>query len=647
MALDEGKLRLADELERACDFAGATRAALEAGDGRRALRLSALAGDLALEAAALELVMETSSSDAVLALAGDLEARGHPRIAGALLARAGAHAEAGRAYAAAGLAALAAQSYERAGRPADGAKAIETALRTRPHAHDLRLELAKLLMRHGRKERAVSALQGIPRDAAEWTHALPELAALLEDLGLVDAAAELAGEMRARAIAPRARAHAPAVETPRAVLLGRYEVVREVATTSHAKVIQAIDTLTERSVALKFLRTAAQGVGRDATLRFEREARALRQLRHPSVVELVAYHADGPAMVLEWMTGGSLADLLAKEPLAPRRAIEIATSILGALGEAHRLGILHRDVKPGNVLFDAIGTPRLADFGAAHLGDLSNTATAGAIGTFSYMSPEQREGRPATVASDLYAVGALVIEMITGEGANPVDADLIDPAPSAYHPDLTSGHDAVVASLLARDPKARPADAFEARQRLLGLAWSARVVERGAPVSTGRRTSRPPVAGAQDQRLEVTFDVGDGRDAARISLDRWLGRTVLVVDYDETNLERAKGFARADHPSLPTVLRVDPDAAQIWVAPPLGRCLADERPSIEAAAMARMLQALETLHRVGGTHGSVDAEHLYFFDGELFLAYPRTLSAPASPETDRAALERTLGLSTG
>ncbi len=100
--------------------------------------------------------------------------------------------------------------------------------------------------------------------------------------------------------------------------------------------------------------------------------------------------------------------------MAPARAVEIVCALLAALGEAHRLGILHRDVKPSNVLFDEVGAARLSDFGAAHLGDLSSTATAGAIGTFAYMSPEQRLGRPASIASDLYGVGVLLAELLTG-----------------------------------------------------------------------------------------------------------------------------------------------------------------------------------------------------------------------------------------
>src|SRR5262245_17842889 len=138
------------------------------------------------------------------------------------------------------------------------------------------------------------------------------------------------------------------------------------------------------------------------------------------------------------MRGGSLADRIQEGTVAfaPARAVEIACAVLGALGEAHRVGILHRDVKPSNVLFDDIGATRLGDFGAAHLGDLSSTATAGAIGTFAYMSPEQRLGRPATIASDLYAVGAILYELLTGAAANPPVAGQLDPLPSTCHPDL-------------------------------------------------------------------------------------------------------------------------------------------------------------------------------------------------------------------
>ena len=114
--------------------------------------------------------------------------------------------------------------------------------------------------------------------------------------------------------------------------------------------------------------------------------------------------------------GGTLERMLTTTgALAPARAVEIASGMLAALGEAHRLGILHRDVKPANVLFDEAGGARLSDFGVAHLGDVSTTATAGVFGTLAYMSPEQREGRPATARSDVFAAGTMLREMLTGD----------------------------------------------------------------------------------------------------------------------------------------------------------------------------------------------------------------------------------------
>jgi serine/threonine-protein kinase len=343
-------------------------------------------------------------------------------------------------------------------------------------------------------------------------------------------------------------------------------------------------------------------------------------------------------MVLSWMPGGSLADLMRREPVAPARAVEIACSVLDALGEAHRLGILHRDVKPANVLFDEIGTARLSDFGAAHLGDLSTTATAGAIGTFSYMSPEQRLGRPATVASDLYAVGAMLVELLTGAPAEPTRAGRLDLPPSAVHPDLGAAHDAVVALLLEQDPTLRPADAFEARRMLSALSWSLRIPDRPLPAPRARTTDRPP--SSDGSRLCAARDPGDGRDAAHRRHDSWIGRDVLVLDTAPQNLERARGFARAGHAALPTVLRVDVAAAEIWIAPALGRALADEARPVSPGQLARLEEALTALHTAGGAHGCLDHDHLYWHDGEITLAFPRAPARPDDAERDREALRR-------
>ncbi|AUX26650.1 uncharacterized protein SOCEGT47_072200 [Sorangium cellulosum] len=622
-------------LERACDFPGAARAALSAGDPARAALMAALGGDDALALEAIDLLAATAPRDAALRAAAELSARGFARHAGALFAALGAHAAAAEAFTAAQDARRAAESFERAGRPADGARVLEAALRRRPEDAAAWLALGELLARHGRTEAAVRALQQLPPSAPERARALPLLGKCLSELGLEEAARTVRDEIsrlpRAGEAAPPPRVDSsrrptsrppPAGEAPAGPLLfGRYETLREITATPHARVVEARDRITAERVAVKIFTGAAFGVGRDALLRFEREARALAQLRHPNVVALRAYHPEGPAMVLAWMAGGSLIERLRGEPVAPARAVEIACALLSALGEAHRLGILHRDVKPSNVLFDEVGTAHLADFGAAHLGDLSTTATAGAIGTFAYMSPEQRMGRPATLASDLYGVGAVLAELLTGEPPAPAVRGRLDPAPSEAHPDLTAAHDEVVAALLAEDPAARPADAFEARRALTALAWPERPRPQRARASARPRSSEaPPRATA---RLGATLEAGDGRDTEGRWRDLWLERDVLVLQLDDASLARARAFARAGHAALPAVLRVDLAEGEIWVAPPRGRALADEPRALTRGHRARLGEAIAALHAAGGAHGRIDRQHLYLHDGEITLAYPR------------------------
>ena len=642
--------RASELYELACDFSAAAREALAARDGRRAAHLAMLAGDEAACRAALRVLVDDGPRDAAIRAAGDLAARGFSWPAGELYAALGEHLDAARAFADARDACRAAACFERAGRPAEGARVLEAAIRAQPADGAARLELGRLLARHGRTEAAVKALQQLDPSAPERAQALPLLARCLTGLGLEDAAAEVRAEMAKLGVEDEANAPEPAAEPaaparasarpPAAVLFGRYEIVREVAMTPHARVVEAIDRITSERVALKVLAASLEGTGRDALQRFEREARALAQLRHPHVVPLRAYLPEGPAMVLAWMSGGSLADLMRREPVAPARAVEIVGAVLLALGEAHRLGILHRDIKPANVMFDDIGTARLGDFGAAHLGDLSNTATAGAIGTFAYMAPEQRLGKPASVATDLYGAGALLYELCTGEPAEPAVGGQLELPPSVCHPDLDASHDALFASLLDQDPRNRPEDAFEARRALLALRWSTRLPDRDAHAPPTRVSDRP--ATSQRARLTVSFEVGDGRDAPLRWRDTWLERDVLVVPIDDASLARARAFAQAGHPALPTVLRVDAAAQQIWIAPPRGKALADEARAVGPAELARLGEAVTALHAATGAHGSIDAAHLYRHDGELVLAWPRAAPGPVDEGAarDREALAR-------
>lgn len=630
-------------LEVDCDFAGAAREALLAKDPRRAIQMAALGGD---DATAHEAVTEIATHFQrlkALGLASDLSSRGAYRYAAMLYAGLEAHVDAAEAFALAGQALEAAENFERAGKPAEAAKTLEGALRRNTDDAPVRLALGALLARHGRTEQAIKTLQQIDPSAPERWTALPMLARAFEQTGLLDAAREARAEMQRLGIVgdvatPAAPQKKSAATGGGAIVLyGRYEVVREIATSAHARLVEAIDRITGERVAVKIFAGLVEGAGRDALQRFEREARALERLRHPNVVPLRQYVPEGPAIVLTYMRGGSLADKMREAQMAPARAIEVAQLVLSALGEAHRLGILHRDVKPANVLFDDAGTAMLSDFGAAHLGDMSSTATAGAIGTYAYMAPEQRLGKPAEIVSDLYAVGAMLYELLTGEAAEPYRTNWNDvAAPSTKNSELTNAHDGVLAQFLSENPAERPADAFAARRILSALRWPDKV-----PTGWSLRTNTTaPVRNEGAERLSPPRALGDGRDMASLRHDEWLDREVLVLPLDDESLRRARAFARVAHPMLPTILRVDRAAQQVWVAPPQGVALVDGMRKVRQDAFDRFVEAIRAFHAAGEGHGFVDPQHVYWYAGELQLAWPRKPVTAEAIAEDLRALDK-------
>jgi serine/threonine-protein kinase len=627
LASARGDTRLASQLyERACDWARASAEALKAGDAARALELGAQGGDEgAAERAVSSVVADPAAADAC---AARLARRGHDRWAARLVEAMGRTQEAARLWERAGETLRAARLVEESGDPAGAARVLEAALRRRPGAWDVAVALGELLARFGKHEAAVRALQRVPAEVPQRRQALVHLASSLAQLGLERAAAEAAAELEARGGAPGASPQAGQSPEPAPVhqrLFGRYDVVREVASSPSARVLECVDVVRTERVAVKvFAAWDAQGGGRDALARFEREVRTMRALDHPSIVPLREYVSDGPAIVLGWMPGGTLERVLASAgPLAPARAVEIATAVLAALGEAHRIGILHRDVKPANVLFDEAGGARLSDFGVAHLGDLSTTATAGVFGTLAYMSPEQRAGRPASARSDVFAVGVILREMLTGERPSPGEPPRT--LPSEAHRELSARHDAAVLRLGAADPADRPADAFEARSALLSLPWPAAVDSAAARPRPERRSSAWPAGG----RVEIRVDGA--------VVDVWSGRAIERVPLSDRSLERARAFARADHPGLQPVLRVDREDDSIWLealrGAPLDRALTrSERTTLDAA--------LGALHAAGGVHGRIDADHVVVGESGAVLRFGAEQDATATVDRDRLALSR-------
>jgi serine/threonine-protein kinase len=630
LASARGDAHLASRLyERACDWASASTEALVAGDAVRALELAAEAGDeVVADRATAAVVVQPERTAA--AVAARLAQRGHNRRAAIVLETVGRRLEAAPLWERAGDPLRAAALLEASGDPAGAARVLETAQRRTPDAWAVSTALGALLARFGKYEAAVRALQRVPAEAPERREALAHLVPALERLQLERAAADAAAELAACGGAPerddRRRPDEPratAVVTPR--IFGRYDVVRDVASSPSARVLECIDIVRGERVAVKVFAAwdARSGTGRDALARFEREVRTMRALDHPSIVPMREYVPEGPAIVLGWMAGGTLEKILATAgALAPARAVEIAVAVLAALGEGHRLGILHRDVKPANVLFDEAGGAHLSDFGVAHLGDVSATATAGVFGTLAYMSPEQRAGRPATLRSDLFAVGVLLREMLTGE--RPVAERTPSVRPSDAHRQLSAQHDAAVLRLAMEDPAERPADAFEARSSLVSLAWPATVDATAVPARAERRASPGPRPG----RLDVTSDG---------VVDTWTGRRVERVALGGAALARARAFALADHPGLQTVLRVDHDDSALWLealpGPPLDRALTPAERSTLAGALA-------ALHTAGGVHGRVDAAHVVVGESGARLRFEAHEDATATIDRDRLALSR-------
>jgi len=612
--------------ERACEFRRASEEAIRGGDFARALPL-ALEGkdEECAERALPALIRDPVQAERV---SFHLERRGDHLWSARLLEGIGKRLPAARAYERAGEAIKAATLLEAEGDVIGAARVLEAQVRKDPARDELHVALGALLLRYGKVDAAVRALQKVRTGSPQRRAALSILLAALDRLGLSQARVEAEQELTPLG-GPVAdeEVQEPQALSVRARLFGRYEIVREVASSPSARVLECIDGVRSERVAVKiFAGYDSRGSGRDALARFEREVRVLGTLDHPNIVPLRDYVPEGPALVLAWMGRGTLEHMIQNEPLAPARAVEIAQAVLAALGEAHRLGVIHRDIKPANVLFDDAGVTRLGDFGVAHLSDLSATATAGVIGTLGYMSPEQREGRPASVRSDLYGVGAMLWEMLTGERPDASSSGAtLRTRPSGVHRDLDTRHDTLVLSFLSVDPADRPEDAFAARHALGALKWP-NTIERVAVPRVERQKSEHPTA----LRLAPQ---GDGT-----AIDRWTDRHVMTLELDARTLARASAFARADHPALQAVLRVDRAGEAIWLAAARGAPLGGKLTPTQATTLRH---ALVRLHEIGETHGSVDAEHVIVDEnGGVILAFTPATEATATADLDRLGLAR-------
>jgi eukaryotic-like serine/threonine-protein kinase len=318
----------------------------------------------------------------------------------------------------------------------------------------------------------------------------------------------------------------PYVNTPTAqpeLLAGRYRLGEQIAAGGSARVVAALDERLARRVAVKLVDAAVvDSTDPVARQRFVRESRASAGFSHPNAVAVYDTGEDAGLLylVMELVDGPSVAQLVAGGPLPVERAVRIAAQVLDALDAAHASGVVHRDVKPANVLVTKSGDAKLADFGIAkRFDDLAEsvTRTGLVVGTPRYLAPEQALGRPLTPASDVYAVGVLLYEMLTGappyDGATPTEAAMahqVAPVPSVtdHRPDVPSPIAAAVTRALAKDPAERFQSAHEMAVALRRSPTGTQVMPAAHVHGSGRPARTPTPAGRRDRRWLVVVTVG-------------------------------------------------------------------------------------------------------------------------------------------
>lgn len=656
--------RAAELYEKLWDFRGALAAARAGGDLPRALRY------------ALEVGEQETVADLLAALTATPEGA---RAALDVLVRMRRHAEAAplaeqlgdtnraiELYTRAHDELAAARLLEAAGRDREAGKLLEKALDFAAPGEraPLQLALGRILARRGAYPEAARLLQDARRTPAQRGEAQRHLVATLAAMGLREGARDALLELRAHddsvtadldayLRAWRDEATERKTARDRELVAGRYRLDRLLGAGASGRVFLATDEIAGRQVAVKMF-FAAGARGGAAYERFVREARLASTLRHPALVEVYDVSVDRGFLVMEYLPGGSLAQRLAAGEKLPAAVVRrMALDLIGGLEAAHHRGVVHRDVKPANVFFDARGTAKLGDFGVAHLVDLGQTQTGGLIGTLAYMAPEQITGAPITIAADLYALGVTLFEAVTGRlpflGPDFVAQHLGEPPPlaSAVNPEVAAGWDPILDALLVKNPRERTQTLAELRRQLEALDVGGRpVLEPRA-----RRDSRPhsiaQLAEADEPVARYQFETPLG--ATPISqlaraVDTVLDRSVIIERFDDSDaatraLERTRLLGRAQSPFVQRALSLDRATRTVVFEAPAGASLADAPPQLPATETVRLLKRLAraaaAIHELGGSHGAIAPRTIVLDDG----AVPTVLAAGLGPAPEAQPLD--------
>ncbi len=560
----------------------------------------------------------------------------------------------------------AARLLEASGRDRDAGRLLERALdlASAGERAPIQLALGRILARRGAYPEAARLLQEARKTPALRGDAQRHLIGTLAAMGLRDGARDALLELRSTdetvpadldtyLRAWRDESTERKVARDREIVAGRYRLDRLLGAGASGRVFLATDEVAGRQVAIKMF-FAAGARGGAAYERFVREARLASTLRHPSLVEVYEVSVERGFLVMEYLPGGSLAQRLAAgEQLAPVQVRRMALDIIGGLEAAHHRGVVHRDVKPANVFFDARGTAKIGDFGVAHLVDLGQTQTGGLIGTLAYMSPEQITGAPISISADLYALGITLFEAVTNRlpflGPDFVAQHLgeIPPPASSVGSNVSSGWDPILANLLVKNPRERTQTLAELRRELEALDLGARPLLGPRPRRESRPHSIAQLAEDPDVKPRYQFETPLGTtpisQLAR-AVDTVLDRSVVIERFDESEeaakaLERARLLGRAQSPFVQRALSLDRATRVAVFEAPSGASFADATPNLPPTETIRLLKRLAraaaAVHELGGSHGAIGVRTIVLDDG----AVPTVMAAGLGAVIDSQPLD--------
>jgi eukaryotic-like serine/threonine-protein kinase len=305
-------------------------------------------------------------------------------------------------------------------------------------------------------------------------------------------------------------------------VVGNYKITEKLGEGGMGAVYKGVDLMLEREVAIKALRPELASQPQ-VVERFRSEAVTLAKLNHQNIAALYSFFRQGDEffMVMEFMRGRTLDEIVSKSgPMSCEEAVPLFCHALEGIGYAHRLGIIHRDIKPANMMLTDDGTLKVMDFGIARvLGTARMTRAGNLIGTIEYMSPEQVRGQETDERADIYALGVLLFELLTGRlpFASENEYELMKmqiehapPAPRSLAPHIPEAIERAILKAMAKRPEDRFQSAHEFRDELLGAELPASVADAlaAAKTSASARASKPPASrgavggkGAKETRL--------------------------------------------------------------------------------------------------------------------------------------------------